>query len=57
MLSSQTKDEINHAAMLRLRKHGCTIENILSTSDKDLGQLIIPVGFWKVTRKDCYVNN
>ena len=48
MLSSQTKDQITHAAMKKLRQHGCTIDNILKTSDKVLGDLIYPVGFWKV---------
>lgn len=48
MLSSQTKDETTHSAMIRLRDHGCTVENILNTSDEELGKLIIPVGFWKV---------
>lgn len=48
MLSSQTKDQVTHAAMLRLREHGCTVDNILATSNEDLGKLIIPVGFWKV---------
>ncbi|XP_066140369.1 endonuclease III-like protein 1 [Euwallacea fornicatus] len=47
MLSSQTKDEVTHAAMLRLREHGCTVENILKMSNEELGNLIIPVGFWK----------
>lgn len=48
MLSSQTKDQVTFTAMERLRQHGCTIENILKTSDEDLGKLIYPVGFWKV---------
>lgn len=48
MLSSQTKDEVTFAAMKRLIDHGCTVENILNTSDEDLGKLIHPVGFWKV---------
>jgi len=48
MLSSQTKDEINYAAMLRLKQHGLTVDNILEISDENLGQLIYPVGFWKV---------
>lgn len=47
MLSSQTKDVVTHAAMGRLRKHGCTIENILKTDDKVLEDLIHPVGFKK----------
>ncbi|XP_060589390.1 endonuclease III-like protein 1 [Ruditapes philippinarum] len=53
MLSSQTKDQITSAAMSKLRAHGCTIDNILSTSDKILGELIYPVGFWK--RKVEYI--
>lgn len=48
MLSSQTKDEINYAAMQRLKEHGLTVDNILETSDELLGKLIYPVGFWKV---------
>lgn len=47
MLSSQTKDQVTHAAMQRLKEHGLTIDNILDTSDEDLGKLIYPVGFWK----------
>uniref|UniRef100_A0A1B6I1D0 Endonuclease III homolog n=1 Tax=Homalodisca liturata TaxID=320908 RepID=A0A1B6I1D0_9HEMI len=47
MLSSQTKDQVTHAAMQRLRAHGLTIDNILDTDDTTLGQLIYPVGFWK----------
>lgn len=53
MLSSQTKDEVNFAAMMRLRQHGLTVQNILDTSDKKLGELIYPVGFWK--RKVEYI--
>lgn len=48
MLSSMTKDEVTSAAMTKLRQHGCTVDNILATSDDLLGQLIYPVGFWKV---------
>jgi len=47
MLSSQTKDEVNFAAMLRLRQHGLTVENILKTSEEKLQELIFPVGFWR----------
>ncbi len=49
MLSSQTKDGVTSSAMARLRKHGCNIDNILQTSDKTLGELIYPVGFWRVS--------
>lgn len=48
MLSSQTKDAVTSAAMEKLKSHGCTIKNILATSDEKLGELIYPVGFWKV---------
>ncbi|GFS08849.1 endonuclease III homolog [Elysia marginata] len=47
MLSSQTKDQVTSAAMARLRQHGCSVSNILATSDEKLGKLIYPVGFWK----------
>ena len=47
MLSSQTKDEVNFAAMTRLRDNGLTVENLLKTDDETLGKLIYPVGFWK----------
>ncbi|XP_034936579.1 endonuclease III-like protein 1 [Chelonus insularis] len=53
MLSSQTKDQINFAAMERLKKHGCTPQILLNTSDTTLGELIYPVGFWK--RKVQYI--
>lgn len=48
MLSSQTKDQVTHAAMTKLRQHGLTPDNLLATSDATLGELIYPVGFWKV---------
>jgi len=48
MLSSQTKDEVNFAAMQRLKQHGLTVDNILEIPDDHLGKLIYPVGFWKV---------
>lgn len=48
MLSSQTKDEVNYAAMQRLKKYGLTVEKMLEISDEKLGKLIYPVGFWRV---------
>ena len=48
MLSSQTKDTVTFAAMKRLRDHGLNVSSITSTDQADLGQLIYPVGFWKV---------
>ncbi|XP_050436853.1 endonuclease III-like protein 1 [Adelges cooleyi] len=53
MLSSQTRDEVNYAAMQRLKQHGLTVDKILETSDENLGKLIYPVGFWK--RKVEYI--
>ncbi|XP_012057259.1 PREDICTED: endonuclease III-like protein 1 [Atta cephalotes] len=47
MLSSQTKDQVTHAAMQRLNTYGCKPNIIATTSDDDLGKLIYPVGFWK----------
>ncbi|KAK1162779.1 endonuclease III-like protein 1 isoform X1 [Acipenser oxyrinchus oxyrinchus] len=47
MLSSQTKDEVTAAAMKKLQAHGLSVENIVQTEDKTLGELIYPVGFWK----------
>ncbi|KAG2456194.1 NTH protein, partial [Polypterus senegalus] len=50
LLSSQTKDQVTSAAMEKLRGHGLSPENILHTDDKTLGELIYPVGFWKVVK-------
>ncbi|KAM6079586.1 endonuclease III-like protein 1 isoform 1-T1 [Theristicus caerulescens] len=47
MLSSQTKDQVTSAAMLRLRQHGLTVDSILQMDDVTLGQIIYPVGFWR----------
>ncbi|XP_031846226.1 nth-like DNA glycosylase 1 [Nomia melanderi] len=53
MLSSQTKDQVTHAAMQRLNTYGCTPETIANTPNDVLGKLIYPVGFWK--RKAEYI--
>jgi endonuclease-3 len=45
MLSSQTKDAIVGEAMRGLQKHGLTVENIHTTDDTTLNQLIGRVGF------------
>ena len=47
MLSSQTKDQVTHAAMQRLNTYGCTPETLAGTPDDVLGKLIYPAGFWK----------
>ena len=49
MLSSQTNDKVNFAAMERLRNHGLSVNSVIEMSDKTLGDLIYPVGFWKVS--------
>ncbi|XP_072513635.1 endonuclease III-like protein 1 [Salminus brasiliensis] len=51
MLSSQTKDQVTAAAMMRLRTHGLSIATILEMDDETLGKLIYPVGFWKTKVK------
>ncbi len=48
MLSSQTKDEVNYAAMTRLKEFGLTPEKVAEAAEEQLGKLIYPVGFWKV---------
>lgn len=48
MLSSQTKDQVTHAAMLKLRAYGATVPKVIEMTDEKLGELIYPVGFWKV---------
>ncbi|KFR16476.1 Endonuclease III-like 1, partial [Opisthocomus hoazin] len=47
MLSSQTKDQVTSAAMLRLRQRGLTVDSVLQMDDATLGQIIYPVGFWR----------
>jgi len=49
MLSSQTKDQVTSAAMLRLRQRGLTVDSVLQMDDATLGQIIYPVGFWRVS--------
>eukprot|EP00922_Rhytidocystis_sp_ex-Travisia-forbesii_P046932 GHVS01069957.1.p1 GENE.GHVS01069957.1~~GHVS01069957.1.p1 ORF type:complete len:373 (-),score=34.40 GHVS01069957.1:259-1377(-) len=45
MLSSQTKDEVTAACMVRLKGHGLTVQNILQTSDDKLRELLYGVSF------------
>ena len=45
-LVSQTRDEMTAAAMGRLRQHGLTVDNILSTPDEQLSKLINNVSFY-----------
>lgn len=48
MLSSQTKDQVTAAAMSRLIEYGCSVENIASTKEGQIEELIYPVSFYKV---------
>lgn len=47
MLSSQTKDEVTHAATQRLHAAGLSPQMILDMDPEKLGELIKPVGFWR----------
>ncbi|XP_076279873.1 nth-like DNA glycosylase 1 [Lasioglossum baleicum] len=53
MLSSQTKDQVTHAAMQRLNTFGCSPEVLTNIPDEVLEKLIYPVGFYK--RKVEYI--
>ena len=53
MLSSQTKDQVTHTAMQKLKDFGCTPDSIIAASDEKLGNLIYPVSFWKVSEILC----
>ncbi|CAL2037956.1 unnamed protein product [Caenorhabditis brenneri] len=53
MLSSQTRDEVNAAAMKRLKDHGLSIQKILEFPVPDLEKILCPVGFYK--RKAIYL--
>nr|CDJ82459.1 HhH-GPD domain containing protein [Haemonchus contortus] len=47
MLSSQTKDEVNAAAMHRLKKYGCNVDSMIKIPTADLEKLLCPVGFYR----------
>ncbi|CAI5703359.1 unnamed protein product [Peronospora effusa] len=51
MLSSQTKDPVNAAAMGRLIKNGLTVESMLEIDQQELAKLIRPVGFYNYKAK------
>ncbi|CAP31300.2 Protein CBR-NTH-1 [Caenorhabditis briggsae] len=53
MLSSQTRDEVNAAAMKRLKDHGLSIQTIRAFPVSDLEKILCPVGFYK--RKAVYI--
>lgn len=56
MLSSQTKDQITAAAMKKLKDYGLTMDNVMAMSDKQLGELIFPVGFWQVMASSILIS-
>jgi endonuclease-3 len=47
MLSSQTKDEVTGAAVIRLQKHGLDAATLAEMSEKDISDIIYPVGFYR----------
>lgn len=51
LLSLRTKDEVTEEASLKLLKEYNTPEQILSLSEKEIQELIYPVGFYKVKAK------
>lgn len=55
MLSSQTKDEVTHAAIgaLRTALNGLTLDNVLAADDSVISGAIAKVGFWR--RKTEYI--
>ena len=53
LLSSQTKDEINFAAMTRLKSRNLSVDMLLTIPEPELAQLLLPVGFYK--RKAGYL--
>lgn len=55
MLSSQTKDQVTHAAMQRLNTYGCRPDIIAAIPNDVLGKLIYPVGFWKVFMQYLFI--
>ena len=54
LICSELQDEVNYAAMMRLREHGLSVDSIIEMSDETLGKLIYPVGFWKVSLLLCW---
>ncbi|EGC32185.1 hypothetical protein DICPUDRAFT_8477, partial [Dictyostelium purpureum] len=55
LLSSQTKDQVTHAAMVRLKEYGLNVETVLKTPNEKLETLIHPVGFYR--RKAVYLKS
>ncbi|KAH9115541.1 hypothetical protein LEN26_007530 [Aphanomyces euteiches] len=59
MLSSQTKDPVTAAAMGRLRAHGLTIDSMLEIDEKELANILRPVGFFnnkaKYIKQTCAI--
>ena len=51
----QTKDEVTSAAVMRLREHGLTVDNVIATPEQRIAEIIKPVGFWR--KKAVYLKN
>jgi len=47
MLSSQTKDEVTGAAVIRLQKHGLDAATLAGMSEQAISDIIYPVGFYR----------
>lgn len=53
MLSSQTKDEMNSACMIRLKTHGLTVDNMFDgTTDEELREMLYGVSFHNTKAKN-----
>lgn len=50
-MSSQTKDEVTHAACMRLKDFGFTPENLSNADITDIEDVLKPVGFYKTKAK------
>lgn len=53
VLSSQTRDEVNYAAVQRLiALNGCTVHAIAAMDESELEQLLKPVSFYRIKAKN-----
>ena len=55
LMSSQTNDKINSAALVRLNEHfngSLTPEDVISSDEKTIAEIIKPVGFYRIKAKN-----
>ena len=55
LMSSQTNDKINSAALVRLNEHfngSLTPQDVISSDEKTIAEIIKPVGFYKTKAKN-----